>query len=496
MPVRPSQRSRRLAPFGVAAVLAIAAIVRFWALERPDTLVFDEIYYVRDAISQLAHGYPTVWPDDDPGMADRFTSDPAFAVHPPLGKWLIGLGLLIFGDASGWGWRSAVALFGVATVAVTMRLGWLLSRSMLVSILAGLLLALDGVHIVLTRVGLLDGFLTFFVALGALLMWRDHEWVVRRGSPTRAGMRVLWWRPWLIAAAIAFGCAASVKWSGLYPLAAFLVLTAVRDTVVRLRLARSLGSQRAGSRRTLRAWWRAVVQAGATGIVALPVALATYVASWVGWIAVPGGWGRDAHPWPAALWKYHVEMFEWHSTLSAPHPYASHPLTWPLGLRPTAMYLTEGSNGTSVISAFPNLVVTWGGVIALAVLAWWAFRPPLPRHAAGSGRRPITSAYGAAAVLTGYLSGWLPWVLTTSRSAVFQFYAVVLTPFSALALALVLAAIWRRPGTRDERFGRRASVVLIVAAVFAVATLFFPVWIGMPVPEGFAQAHLWLPGWW
>jgi dolichyl-phosphate-mannose--protein O-mannosyl transferase len=108
-------------------VLGIAAVLRFWALSRPDTLVFDELYYVRDAISQLAHGFPTVWPDDDPDLsgarATGFTGAASNAVHPPLGKWLIGLGVLLFGPETGWGWRSAVAAAGVATVAVVMRLG-------------------------------------------------------------------------------------------------------------------------------------------------------------------------------------------------------------------------------------------------------------------------------------------------------------------------------------------------------------------------------------
>lgn len=57
-------------------------------------------HYVRDAVSQLAHGYPTAWPDDDPALggerARAFLDAPAAIAHPPLGKWLIGLGILLF----------------------------------------------------------------------------------------------------------------------------------------------------------------------------------------------------------------------------------------------------------------------------------------------------------------------------------------------------------------------------------------------------------------
>lgn len=492
------------AALGVFAVLTLAAVFRFWALGRPGVLVFDELYYVRDAITQLAHGFPTSWPDDDPAMAVPFTDEPSFAVHPPLGKWVIALGIAVFGDASGWGWRSAVALTGVATVAVTMRLGWRISRSLGVALFAGLFLAIDGVHVVLTRVGLLDGILTFFVALGALLMWRDHEWVMARSRLTRQGPAILWARPWLVAAAAAFGCAASVKWSGLYPLAAFLVLTAARDAVVRFTVARearrTLGlTADVGAHRHANyavAAGSSLVQAAATGLVALPTACAVYVASWAGWIGTSGGWGRDAG-WAAGLWKYHVDMFAWHSTLSAPHPYQAHPLTWPFALRPTAMYFETLADGrVAGISPIPNALITWGGVAALVMLTWWVARS-LRRPAGPVRLSPLAGqgAFAAAFVVTGYLSGWLPWVLTFSRSAVFQFYAVALTPFSAIALALVIGVILRRRGSSEEVSGRRIAVGIFVVAAVALSLLFFPVWSGAPIAEGFWRWHVWLPGW-
>lgn len=500
MPARSLTDSRWLTSVGVFVVLGIAAGFRFWALNRPDSLVFDELFYVRDAITQLAHGFPTNWPDDDTRMGAAFLDDPELAVHPPLGKWLIGLGILLFGADSPWGWRFASAGFGVATVGVTMRLAWLISRNTVVTVVAGLALAIDGVHVVLSRVSLLDGFLTFFVALGALFVWRDHVWVVDRTTPSRP--ELLWFRPWLFAAAVAFGCAASVKWSGLYPLAAFLVLVAVRDVLVRIRASRARGVRTGG------AWGRSVLQALVTGLIALPTTFAVYVASWAGWITTTGGWGRGEGPWPAALWEYHVDMFKWHSTLSAPHPYQANPLTWPLALRPTAMYEESVGEGfTSAISPLPNPIIIVAGVVSLVVLVWWIVRPylverPRPAFTPGAG------AFAAAFVLVGYLSGWLPWVLTFSRSAVFQFYAVVLTPFAALALALVVGELCRLlprsssegaptrgAAVSEDLLGRRLAVALFFAVALVLAVLFFPVWSAMPIPDWFWNWHHWLPGW-
>ncbi|GAA1623158.1 phospholipid carrier-dependent glycosyltransferase [Leucobacter chromiireducens] len=521
-------RTRQLRWVAPVIVLGIAAALRFWALDRPGTLVFDELYYVRDAISQLSHGFPTIWPDSEPDMsgdrATAFTADPTNAVHPPLGKWLIGLGVLLFGPESGWGWRSASAFAGVATVGIVMRLGWLLSRSMLVACLAGLLLAIDGVNVVLSRVGLLDGFLAMFIALGALFVWQDQLALAQRfrdaAVDPKRPLPVVWARPWLVAAGLAFGAAAAVKWSGLYPLAAFLIFVTIRDLLLRLRS------------RTPRPWSRAVGQAGVAALLTLPLTALTYLASWIGWILAPGGWGRTpGEHWFPALVRYHRDMLEWHSTLSAPHPYQAHPLTWPLALRPTAMYEHRWADGcpwtecVSAVSPLPNPLVTWGGVFALGVLLWFAVRSVRVRRASAvltTARHAVPPRLGPAPapalaiplgtvsgfVLIGYLSGWLPWVATVSRSAVFQFYAVVLTPFAALALALVLGVACRigalsraadelgfRAPAAAELQGRRIAAALFVACALALALFFFPAWSGQPIADWFWRAHLWLPGW-
>lgn len=494
---------------GPLAVLALAALLRLWGLGQPDSLVFDELYYVRDAVSQLAHGYPTEWPDDDPafgGERARSFGDQASAIaHPPLGKWLIGLGILLFGPDSGWGWRFSVAIAGVATVGVTMRLGWLLSRSMWVACLAGLFLALDGVHIVLSRVSLLDGLLTLFVALGALFIVQDWLATGRAGSAAS-----LWRRPWLVAAGVAFGAAAAIKWSGLYPFAGFLVLLTIGDLLRRAgweRLARS-EDRRARKRHPV---WQTLARAVFTAAIALPAALLSYLTSWIGWIVSPGGQNRHpGEPWWESLWQWHIDAFAWHSSLAAPHPYQSSPLGWPLALKPTAMFDQRADGYVSAITPLPNPVVTWFGVIALVLLAW------VVASAAVRARRAVSlaplrsrAALASAFVLTGYLSGWLPWVLTFSRPAVYQFYAVVLTPFAALALALVLVAFaaiprneWLFSGTRirfsaetNSVLGRRISVAILLCAMVVLAVLFWPLWAAVPVESWFYRLHAWLPGW-
>lgn len=495
--------------WGVAlAVVILAAVLRFWQLDRIDALIFDELYYVRDAITQLAHGYPTTWLSADPAAFGshhtEFTADAAPVSHPPLGKWLIGLGVLLFGAETGWGWRSAAATFGTLTVALTMLLGWRLTRNGWIACVAGFLLAIDGVHVVLSRVALLDVFLTFFVLLGALFVWED----LHATAPQHRSSRASWvLRPWLWAAAASFGAASAVKWSGLFAFVGFGILLIAVD------------AYRRHQRREPHLTWRVSRHALGTLVTTVPILLAVYVASWLGWILSPGGAGRIiGAPWWHSLWIWHTNSVGWHSTLTAAHPYQAAPITWPLGIRPTGMYLqlwdaAAGCNWAggcaAAVTPLPNLVVTWGGVVALALLLWILVRAlRRPVHTAAAHTMYLT----AGLTLTGYLSGWAPWVLLVSRSAVFQFYAVVTTPFAALALALVLGAVvTARPRAPEGQLftlagrtldahptaqhSRRLAVACYLAGALVVACLFAPVWSGAPVAEWFWRAHQWLPGW-
>src|SRR5690606_16542132 len=90
---------------------------------------------------------------------------------------------------------------------------------------------LDGLHLVLSRLALLDIFLAFFMLLGVHCVVADRQWFrarLARGMAQRAADGsaegwgpMLWSRPWLLAAGLWFGLAVGTKWTALYPLAAF-----------------------------------------------------------------------------------------------------------------------------------------------------------------------------------------------------------------------------------------------------------------------------------
>src|SRR5690606_36156044 len=145
------------------------------------------------------------------------------------------LGMALTGQGSSAGWRLATAVLGTLTVLLVYLVAKELTRSYAAAILAGLFVAVDGLAIVLSRIALLDGILTFFIMLGVLFVLFDRrrtmpvlEAVATGSDGPRMWGRVLWRRPWILAAGAAFGAATAVKWSGLYALAVFglyLVIT-------------------------------------------------------------------------------------------------------------------------------------------------------------------------------------------------------------------------------------------------------------------------------
>ncbi|HEX2235891.1 MAG TPA: phospholipid carrier-dependent glycosyltransferase, partial [Actinomycetota bacterium] len=97
---------RRADTVAVIAVVALAALVRLPRLSDPQSLVFDETYYAKDACIYV-HGPAALC-----GIDSEQTQ-----VHPPLGKWLIAAGIRVFGY-NALGWRAAPALAGLVTVAL------------------------------------------------------------------------------------------------------------------------------------------------------------------------------------------------------------------------------------------------------------------------------------------------------------------------------------------------------------------------------------------
>lgn len=496
---------RWLAP---ALVVVLAAVLRLVNLAHPRQLVFDETFYVKDAWTLVNLGYEAQWPAEadvsfNAGQTDVFLTDPSFVVHPPLGKWIIGLGMLWFGSTDPVGWRIMTALVGILAVVLLMAVAHVLFRSTLLTTIAGFLMAIEGNAIVMSRVALLDNSLMLFALLGAFFVLLDRSWnrvrlaawVARReasGRGTDWGP-ALWWRPWLIAAGAAFGAAAAVKWSGLYFLAAFAVYAVVVDALARRRAG--IGFWASGA---------ILKQAPVTFLLTVPVALAVYLASWTGWFLSDNGYDRqwataEGNAWTGALawippslqslWHFQSSVYDYHVGENRPHGYQANPLTWLFLIRPTSMWYESaslGENGCDYslcgasITGLANPIIWWAGTAAVLYLVYRLVR---------------YREWRVGFILLGMAAGYLPWLLYLGRT-VFQFYTIAFEPFLLLALVFCIGLILGSPADPRDRRSSGIGVVAVFLAVAAAASVFFwPLWTGMQLSYDYLRLHWWLVTW-
>lgn len=474
-------------------VAALAGVLRFVGLGHPTdagTPVFDEKHYAPQAWQILRNGGF----EDNPGYE--------LVVHPPLGKQLIALGELLFGYDS-FGWRASVAFAGTLTVLLVVCAARRLTRSTLLGGVAGVLLACDGLSHVQSRMAMLDGFLALFVAaaFAALLCDRDdvrtrmaRVLVEGRVVESRFGPRlgVRWWR---LAAGVLLGLACAIKWSGVYWLVAFALLTLLWDATAR---------RAAGVARPWLGTLRRDLPPAAWAFGAVPVL--AYLASWWGWFrsetaidrhVVGRRVGTDG-PFAfvpdalRSLWYYSGRVLEFHAGLttqsSGQHPWESKPWTWPMSLRPMLYYYASGDDVTGCGGPDCISAVLLVGTPAL----WW---PALVVLAFAVWRLVSRADWRYGAVLVGYAAGILPWLANIDRQ-MYLFYMAPVAPFLVLATTLVMGEILGRADAGRERRQTGLLVVgLWIGGVVANFAWLWPILVGEPITPEMWDAQLWLPSW-
>jgi len=481
---------------GPLLVTAFGAFLRFNRLGVPHAVIFDETYYVPDALGILRFGVEHNYVANRNPLIARgdvhiFSPGGEFVVHPPFGKILIAGGEWVFG-LTPFGWRFATALVGSLAILLLARTARRMTRSTLLGCVAGLLLALDGLEFVMSRTALLDIFVMFWVlaAFGALVVDRDRTRAaladaaaVGRASAPRLGIR--WWR---LAAGVCLGLACASKWNGVWYVPAFAGLTIAWDIGAR-RAAGFGGRRRAGI---------AVRDAAALVTALVVVPAVTYLATWSGWFAT--GSGYDRH-WAAqhgihtpviselvSLFEYHKAMLGFNTGLTTHHPYQSKPWTWLLMSRPVSYYWCPNTGAHPVCSngkaqevlAIGTPVIWWASILVLLVcLVWWLTRRD----------------WRAGAVLVGVIAGWLPWFLFADRTQ-FYFYAVTFVPFLVLAITLCLGLIIGPVAASPKR----RAVGAAIAGAYLLGVLYnfaymYPVLAAKVIPYSQWLARMWYHGW-
>ena len=412
---------------------------------------FDEIYHARTAEEHIL------------GL------EPYEYTHPPLGKYIIGLGIRLFG-LSPFGWRFMGALFGVLMLPVLYHiLKQLFGRTSLCA--AGTLcFAFDFMHFTQTRIATIDTYAVFF-----LLLMYDAMLVFLKRDLLHDDMRKLL-TP-LLLCGIFTGLGIAAKWTAAYGALGLAVLF-----FGKLYLSfRDVGTG-VKTRKTL--WEKSLKLCGWCCLYFIAIPFAIYFTVFLPVTTLPQNAGNV---W-ASFWRYQMNMYNYHSQLVAEHYFASPWYEWPLVQRPIWYYSADPANvrgqyGT--ISAMGSPLLWWAGFAALfyAVHAWLRERKLF-----------------AALLLCGFLSAYLPWVLVPRLTFIYHYFTAV--PFLLIALAGVFHTFAEsKPGRQSMTLGSVTvtlsdGVIWCFTALILISFLvFYPVLSGQPADRSYIDSLKLLPDW-
>lgn len=289
-------------------ILIFGILTRIYALGNPKEMYFDEIYHSFTA-KLVLHNDPKAWEWWNPhpeGFAYEWT-------HPPLSKLGMVLGMLVFGENS-FGWRIPQAILGVLSILLIYLLTKEIFKDKLIGILSAAVFSLDGLPLVLSRMGMNDIYVLFFSLLSILLFIKDKN----------------------LLASIAFGLALSSKWSAIYT----LPILFVSHFVFRKKYETPLAG----------------IKISYLSFLIIPIAV--YISSY-------GIMFKTGHTWENFV-EVQKQMWWYHTNLVAEHPYTSPAWSWPLLIRPIYLYDGQEVNGqVARIYAFGNPAVFWFGLFSI-----------------------------------------------------------------------------------------------------------------------------------
>lgn len=409
-------------------LVLLASFLHLWRIDTPNALVFDEVYF-----SVYANNY--------------LEGIPFFDSHPPLGKYLIALGIRFFGFVP-LGYRCVDALFGIAVVVLIYRLAKLLFEDRRVGFLAGLFAALDGVLLVESRAGLINTFAVFF-SLGGYYLF------------LRAGTEKLERPQWvyLLGAGICVGAGIAVKWIGAASLGVIFFLYLLSKAAQQPRIIQRIIPQSG----TLQRLGKIHPDLFLTCFLIVPIAV--YSASFIIHL--------NQNP-EYQFFELQRQFFGYHAHLQAQHGYASTWLTWPLLIRPVSYYWQHDhtSQTVSTILNLGNPGVWWFAIPAVLAGLWYAIV-----------RRHLGALFAIVAIACHYL----PFSMISRVSYLYHFMGAL--PFTIILLAFSVFQLWRSKGWRRE------VAAIVVISIIACAIYFYPVWTALPMPVGAYYQRMWFLSW-
>ncbi len=464
-----------------------------------DSSYFDEIYHARTALEHLRNVYPYE------------------VSHPPLGKLIISVGILLFGMVP-FGWRFMGTLFGVLMVPVLYIFLKNLFGKTPVALCGTALFAFDFMHLVQTRIATIDTYGVFFILLSYYFMYR---WLA-----VPAGKKLRWHIPPLFLSGLFWGIGCASKWTAVYAGAGLAVMWLLglvfkgREWADLSRPAWDEEHQTMLYPSIPRFWVHALATTLLSVVFFVIIPLSVYTVSYFPYASARGneggfgGMAAQSLSWPAEKLPGYLEqaansseenkikalfdaipadsddpvdimmhnqyfMLTYHQGVHSPHPYQSDWYEWIVDGRPILYYrdygrAAGGEQTVSLFASFNNPLVSW-----LGLAAFFAVLIRTARKKSGTG----------LFIVIAVLSQFLPWLGIGRVLFAYHYFPTIL--FLVFAITYLMNDIFdrRREGYRLAVYGFTGCAVLLYA-------VFYPALIGLYTPLWYGAYFLrWFPSW-
>ncbi|TAE58265.1 MAG: phospholipid carrier-dependent glycosyltransferase [Nostocales cyanobacterium] len=501
--------TNKLFRLGIIAIFILSLSLRFWGLDRFNTLVFDEVYF-----AQFGNNY--------------LTNTPFFNAHPPLSQYIIGLGIWIgnhipfwqntVNGATGsllspWSYRWTNAFIGSLIPVIVILLTYQLSHRRNFALLAGLFTALDGLFLVESRYALSNIYIVFFGLLG--------NWLILLALEKQNKQR------WLIlaVAGISFGASVGTKWNGLWFLAGvygvwlaawviqWLQSFAPATRVPLFSYLRSYNNLKLKDQQidrktdadTIPLQKITQINILQMGFFLGIIPAIIYSLIWIPHLQLDTRYG---------FIEVHQRILQFHLQLGgnnpAIHPYCAAWYKWPLLTRPMAYYYETTQNITDPLPVFGpplprnagkiiydvhamgNPFLWWFGLVAMVFLVSFIFikviQPGIQQKRLFIPKNLGVDTWICLYIIINYAANLLPWVKVSRCVFIYHYMSAVI--FTFIALAWFVDQCLRSYYKEWRILGLSITFILIAALIF-----WLPIYLGLPLSLEDYRLRMWFASW-
>jgi dolichyl-phosphate-mannose-protein mannosyltransferase len=481
---------------GLAGIFLLSLALRFWGINRFNTLVFDEVYYAKFGNNYLTHV-------------------PFFDGHPPLGKYMIAIGIWLGSHVpfwhdtvngltgsmrSPWSYRWMNALFGSFIPVIIANIAYQLSYRRSFALLAGLFTACDGIFIVESRYALINIYIVLFGLLGQLLFLL--------ALANQRQRRTFY----LIFAGIAFGASVATKWNGLFFLLGIYIIWSIGWIWQRIAI---IISQPTGIVDDFPVSYPSYQQSLLQNLTQLNIIqiifflgiipLAVYSLIWIPHLQLDTKYG---------FIEVHKQILAFHERLGGNtakvHPYCAAWYKWPLMARPIAYYYQTAQSASDPlpvsgpplpsgvgkviydIHAMGNPFLWWFGLTAIIFLLGLLIGQIII-YAMKYKRLFIkttldSETWIALYLVINYAVNLVPWMKVTR--CVFIYHYMTSVVFAFLAIAWFVDQCLRSYYHQVRVVGVTITFIILAAFIF-----WTPVYLGLPLSLEDYKLRMWFNSW-